>query len=335
MLLSLSYFLLSNQRSTFMTSTPLHSPQEIGKAILNSPVEFALQILGDKCTLLILKNIWLGKRRFEDFIVEIGVSRGTLSSRLKFLVEHGVIYKDVYQSAPKRYEYKLTDKGLGTYPIASYLWQWNNEWTENPDVPDELIHTSCNNYLELSTNCSYCKVPVSISDVQFKITKNINFSKVPVFKSRRSEKSTLSKDPIFRIEDLLGDRWTGLVYSGFLYGLRRFDQFNDALEISTNILADRLKKFLDSGVIEKRIYQHKPARYEYKLTKKGRTGYLSAIHLHFWANKWMLNAYNNPISLIHLPCSKPLTINTTCIKCNEVVDPSKVSLPSTSKLHSA
>ena len=68
---------------------------------------------------------------------------------------------------------------------------------------------------------------------------------------------------IFRIEDLLGDRWTGLVYSGLLYGLKRFDQFNDAFEISTNILADRLKKFLDSGVIEKKIYQHKPARYEY------------------------------------------------------------------------
>ena len=56
------------------------------------------------------------------------------------------------------------------------------------------------------------------------------------------------------------------------YGLRRFDEFNEALEISTNILANRLKKFLDAGVIEKRIYQHKPARYEYRLTKKGRSG---------------------------------------------------------------
>lgn len=308
-----------------MTTKKLISPKEIGKAILNSPVEFALQILGDRCTLLILKNIWLGQRKFEDFISEIGVSRGTLSSRLKFLVDHGVVYKDIYQSAPRRYEYKLTDKGLGTYPIASYLWQWNNEWTENSDVPDELIHTTCGNYLELTTNCSHCNIPVSIQDVRFDVNKNLIFPKLPSFKTRRSE--TMTEDNlIFRIEDLLGDRWTGLVYSGLLYGLKRFDQFNDAFEISTNILADRLRKFLDSGVIEKKIYQHKPARYEYHLTKKGRTGYLAAIHLHFWANKWMLNASNNPISLMHVPCNKPLEIETICNSCNEVVDPSKVSI---------
>ena len=53
-----------------MDPKKLISPKEIGKAILNSPVEFALQILGDRCTLLILKNIWLGQRKFEDFIKE-------------------------------------------------------------------------------------------------------------------------------------------------------------------------------------------------------------------------------------------------------------------------
>ena len=111
-----------------------------------------------------------------------------------------------------------------------------------------------------------------------------------------------------------------------MYGLKRFDEFNEALEISTNILADRLKKFLESGVIQKDLYQHKPARYEYRLTKKGRTGYLAAIHLHFWAHQWMLNAKNTPISLIHEPCGKPLTIKTICLACNEEVDPSKVSL---------
>ena len=128
---------------------------------------------------------------------------------------------------------------------------------------------------------------------------------------------------------MLGDRWTGLVYAGLLYGLRRFDEFNDALEISTNILANRLKKFLDAGVIEKKIYQHKPARYEYRLTKKGRSGYLTAIHLHFWANKWMLNSKNNPISLIHEPCGKDLSIKTICTSCSEIVEPSKVSVPIT------
>ena len=302
----------------------------IGNAILNSPVEYALQILGDKSTLLILKSIWLGKRKFEDFISGTGVSRGTLSSRLKFLLDHGIIYKDIYQSGPRRYEYKLSEKGLDTYPIASYLWQWNNQWTENSDIPDELIHTLCGNYLNLSTICQHCNGIIKINDVRFEINKNLKFSKLPTFKTRRSENpSNNITANIFQIEDLLGDRWTGLVYAGLLYGLRRFDEFNDALEISTNILANRLKKFLDAGVIEKKIYQHKPARYEYRLTKKGRSGYLTAIHLHFWANKWMLNSKNNPISLIHEPCGKDLSIKTICTSCYEIVEPSKVSVPIT------
>ena len=301
----------------------------IGKAILNSPVEYALQILGDKCTLLILKSIWLGKRKFEDFISDIAVSRGTLSSRLKFLLDHGIIYKDIYQSGPRRYEYKLSEKGLDTYPIASYLWQWNTQWAENSEIPDELIHTSCGNYLNLSTNCSHCNTGIKINDVQFDIKENLKFSKLHTFKTRRSENlSNNINSNIFQIEDLLGDRWTGLVYAGLLYGLRRFDEFNDALEISTNILANRLKKFLDAGLIEKDLYQHKPARYEYRLTKKGRSGYLTAIHLHFWANKWMLNKKNNPISLVHGPCGKELLIKTVCTACSEVVEPSKVSVPS-------
>lgn len=303
------------------------NPKNIGKAILNSPVEFALQILGDKCTLLILKNIWIGNRRFEDFILEIGVSRGTLSSRLKFLVDHKVIYKDIYQTAPKRFEYKLTDKGLGTYPIASYLWQWNNQWTENSEIPSELIHTSCNNYLNLSTSCKHCNLDINISDIKFQINNNKKVVKLPVFKSRRSETNNSSySDGVFQIEDLLGDRWTGLVYAGLLYGLKRFDEFNEAFEISTNILSDRLKKFLEAGVIKKEIYQQRPARYEYRLTKKGRSGYLTAIHLHFWAHKWMLDSYSSTISLVHVPCGKPLKIKTVCSSCNEELDPAKVSI---------
>tara|TARA_B100000963_G_scaffold44231_1_gene33045 strand:- start:7501 stop:8472 length:972 start_codon:yes stop_codon:yes gene_type:complete len=310
-----------------MSKNSNFSPKEIGKAILNSPVEYALQILGDKCTLLILKNIWLGRRKFEDFITEIGVSRGTLSSRLKFLVDHGVIYKDIYQSAPRRFEYKLTDKGLSTYPIASYLWQWNNLWTENSDVPSELIHTKCDNYLDLSTNCLHCNEDVKIEDVAFEVNLDQKFEKLPLFKTRRSENSSIyDSDLVFRIEDLLGDRWTGLVYAGLLYGLKRFDEFNEALGISTNILADRLKKFLDAGVIKKDLYQHKPARYEYRLTRKGRSGYLTAIHLHFWAHMWMLNAKNTTISLIHKPCGNMLKIKTVCKACNGEVDPSNVSI---------
>ena len=309
-----------------MTIKSSINPKLIGRAILKSPVELALQILGDRCTLLILKEIWLGKRRFEHFRASSGVSRGTLSSRLKFLVDHGVIYKDLYNTSPKRYEYKLTDKGIATYPIAIYFWQWEMEYAEDFKVP-ELFHLDCGNYLDISTNCSHCNEEISLNNVRYEIVSKNDPIKYPIFKPRRSEANNdLKNTNSYMLIELVGNRWTGLVYAGLLYGLKRFDEFHNALGIATNILSDRLKKLLDAGIIRKKVYQRKPSRYEYLLTEKGRIGYLMTIHLFFWANKWMLFGSENPVHLFHENCGNAIkSVHINCKDCNKVINPSKVS----------
>ena len=70
--------------------------------------------------------------------------------------------------------------------------------------------------------------------------------------------------------DLLGDWWTPLVLREAFYGIRRFDEFQQGLGIARNTLADRLRRLVDEGLLEKRPYQHDPVRYDYVLTEKGR-----------------------------------------------------------------
>ena len=73
-------------------------------------------VIGDRWTLLVLRDCFLRVRRFEDFQARLEVTRHVLADRLKKLVRHGVLRRVPYQSRPKRYEYILTQKGTRSLP---------------------------------------------------------------------------------------------------------------------------------------------------------------------------------------------------------------------------
>ena len=90
--------------------------------ILSSQVAQALSVIGDRWAFLIIRDVYLGARRFEDLRQRTEAARGTLTSRLKSLVAAGILYKEPYQQSPTRYEYRLTEKGLDFEDICtSYL----------------------------------------------------------------------------------------------------------------------------------------------------------------------------------------------------------------------
>jgi DNA-binding HxlR family transcriptional regulator len=80
-----------------------------------------------------------------------------------------------------------------------------------------------------------------------------------------------SNCPVACLLDVLGDKWTLLVVRDLLLGKSRYGEFLESPEaIPTNLLADRLKRLEEEGIVEKREYQQHPPRYEYVLTSKGR-----------------------------------------------------------------
>lgn len=80
-----------------------------------------------------------------------------------------------------------------------------------------------------------------------------------------------SQCPISSSLDIVGDKWTLLIVRDLFFGKRRYSEFADSMEsIPTNLLAERLKRLCENGLVEKVQYQERPARYEYILTEKGR-----------------------------------------------------------------
>ena len=86
-----------------------------------------LAVIGDRWTLLVLRDAFLRVRRFEDFENSLKIARRVLSERLALLVEEGILRKVPYQERPVRYEYRLTEKGLELYPAIISLVHWGDQ----------------------------------------------------------------------------------------------------------------------------------------------------------------------------------------------------------------
>lgn len=105
------------------------------------PVARTVDILGDWWTPMVIRSALLGARRFEDFTEGLGIPRNVLTDRLNRLVDEGIMTKVEYQRRPKRYDYRLTPKGIGLYDVIVSLLEWGNEWLDWGDEgpPVELV----------------------------------------------------------------------------------------------------------------------------------------------------------------------------------------------------
>lgn len=138
--------------------------QDVGE--MPCSVARSLAILGDRWTLLILRNAFLGMRRFDDLQASLGVTRHVLAGRLTRLVETGVLKKDPYQNNPPRYEYGLTEMGRDLYPVLMALTAWGDKWLdEGKGAPLEYFHKSCGQKFKPVMVCSECREPVLPRDV--------------------------------------------------------------------------------------------------------------------------------------------------------------------------
>lgn len=120
-----------------------------------------LSVVGDRWTLLILRNCFLGIRRFDQFQADLKMSRHRLSDRLGKLVSEGVLTKVLYQEKPPRYEYKLTEKGLDLYPVIVSLLNWGDKWMAEDGAPIELIHEACGHKTRPVMTCGECNEPLN------------------------------------------------------------------------------------------------------------------------------------------------------------------------------
>ncbi len=134
---------------------------------MNCSVARTLDIVGEWWTLLVVRDIMMGQRRFEGIQADLGIARNILSDRLNTLVAHGVVDRVLYQEHPERYEYRLTEKGADLFPIIAALMTWGDRWAAPDGPPLEMRH-SCGARGHATVVCSECGETMGIGDARMK-----------------------------------------------------------------------------------------------------------------------------------------------------------------------
>jgi len=126
----------------------------------------SVSLLGDRWTLILLRQAFQGLRRFEEFQASMKVSRALLAERLRVLVEAGILDRVAYKDARRtRHEYQLTDKGADLYPVLMALRTWGDKYLA-PQGPFVIYrHRGCGGELTVRQVCDTCGAELTASQV--------------------------------------------------------------------------------------------------------------------------------------------------------------------------
>jgi len=124
-----------------------------------------LALVGEKYSLLVLREVCLGNSRFDQLVRNIGAPRDILAGRLRRLVDAGILTKRVYSERPQRFEYRPTQAGLELEPVLMTLMEWGDRHLRKDDNRPMVIEHVCGNELVPVVTCRACGKPVRHDDL--------------------------------------------------------------------------------------------------------------------------------------------------------------------------
>lgn len=132
-------------------------PEALNWSAQNCTIGRAMEILGEKWAIPLLREVFLGVRRFEDLRLRANIPRQVLTNRLALLVDHGILRREPYREPGSRVrdEYRLTDKGLDLYPVLIALREWGDRYLADPGGPPVVMrHRDCGEEVGLVLRCA-------------------------------------------------------------------------------------------------------------------------------------------------------------------------------------
>ncbi|HHL42019.1 MAG TPA: transcriptional regulator [Hellea balneolensis] len=148
----------------------------------NSALVAALDLFGDKWTLLILAGCLSNMCRFNDLEKRLGINRNILSNRLDKLLTAGILEKHMYNEKPKRYEYHVTQAGLDTRPFLAALMHWSEHNLVSGKAPISLVHKECGNTIDIAIRCPSCNKNIDTDDIAPMLNPNAGKVSTQFFK---------------------------------------------------------------------------------------------------------------------------------------------------------
>jgi DNA-binding HxlR family transcriptional regulator len=134
-----------------------------------SSVSRTLQIIGDKWSFMVVREAFFANRRYDKIQSELGIAPNILTDRLSRLVAQGVFHRRLYQTAPERYEYLLTDMGRDLYGPFIAMLAWGDRWHSKGKPPLLLRHVKCGHDFHASVICDKCEKPIIAADMQYRL----------------------------------------------------------------------------------------------------------------------------------------------------------------------
>jgi len=125
-------------------------------ADISCSIARAVDVIGQRWTPLIVRDLFAGMTKFEDIRRDLGIASNILAARLAELERNGVVDRRQYQSAPARHEYVLTDKGRDLYPVIATLLAFGDKWLSLDGAPALITHTDCGHVTTATTVCAEC-----------------------------------------------------------------------------------------------------------------------------------------------------------------------------------
>lgn len=286
-----------------------------------SSINRALDQIGDKWCLLIIQEVFWGINTFTSMKAALGVSRGVLSDRLKWLQSVDCLRQMPGREGGRHMSYHLTQKSIDLYDCALMALAWERQFFNTPELDRvALTHLRCGKVFTPVMQCRHCNKEVHADTVNYKpgpgATRDERDKKVRR-RSSLSAQEVPSRRSVYRnLVNIVGDRWTANVIALSFHGLSRFDDFHRELPVATNVLSDRLKFLVEAEIFERTVYQQRPKRYEYRLTEKGGATFPWFLTLLQWGDKWCdPNDKGKPMRLTHESCGRALHGQVRCSEC--------------------
>ena len=304
---------------------PLPSPGDAPGALeRHCSVGRTVALLSDPWSFLVLREAYLGARRFGQIRAVLGLPRATLTERLRRLIAAGLLRRARYADRPPREEYRLTEAGLDLYLVMLALLKFGDDWlADGRPPPLELVHAACGQTCHPLSVCPACRAPIEARAVAWRDGPGAGCGPAPPRRQSRRAVDPAQYErgrpsSVSRALRIVGDRWSFLVIREACFGVRRFEGLQERLRIAPNILADRLGRLVADGLLARSKYQDLPERHEYRLTDKGRALYLPLIEMLRWGDRW-LAPDGPPLILTHRSCGQDFLPLLVCDRCGEPV----------------
>ncbi|MFJ2667398.1 winged helix-turn-helix transcriptional regulator [Nocardia fluminea] len=298
---------------------------ESGAATPPSPVAQTIDLLGDRLTLAILREVFVDHvRRFSQWIDRTGAPPAMLTVRLNALVEAGLMERRPQPNGGDRHDYMLTELGLATWEILASVWAWQREWSPEGLLQPELVHIDCGHRGPPAMACAHCDGTVGARDARLELDRD---SLVLVARSGR-RRSTRNAPSVSRADlqftevmEAIGDRWSAMVTGLALSGVRRFGEFQSILNISPTTLTERLGRLSEVQILTR---SDGGGGREYVLTPRGRGLFPIFAFLISWTQIAHPDALPLGPRLRHPECGSWLLPALRCRGCDARLDRTSV-----------